>query len=155
MQAKKQQLESDMEQWTGIQIGKGVCQAYILSPCVFNLYAEYTMRNAMLEEAQARIKKIARSINNLRYEDDTTLIAESKEELKSPLMKMKEENEKVGLKLKIQKTMIMSYSSCTSWQIGGEAMETVRDLFSWASKSLQMMTAAMKLKDACSLEGKL
>ena len=96
MQAKKQQLESDMEQWTGIQIGKGVCQAYILSPCVFNLYAEYTMRNAMLEEAQARIKKIARSINNLRYEDDTTLIAESKEKLKSLLMKVKEESEKAG-----------------------------------------------------------
>ena len=93
-----------MEQQTGFQIGKGVCQGYTLSPCLFNFYAEYIMRNAGLEEAQAGIKTAGRSINNLRYADDTTLMAESEEELKSLLMNVKEENEKVGLKLSIQKT---------------------------------------------------
>ena len=111
------------------------------------------MRNAGLDEAQAGIKTARRNINNLRYADDTTLMAESKEELKSFLMKVKEENEKVGLKLNIQKTKIMAPGPITSWQINGE---TVTDfLFSGAPKSLQMVTAAMKLKDACSLEGKL
>ena len=113
------------------------------------------MRNAGLEEAQARIKIASRNINNLREADDTTLMAENKEELKSLLMKVKEESEKVGLKLNIQKTKIMASGPITSWQIDGETMEIVRDSFSWASKSLQMVTAAMKLKDTCSLEEKL
>ena len=113
------------------------------------------MRNACLNEAQSGIKMAGRNINNLRYAGDTTLMAESKEELKSHLMKVKEESEKVGLKLKIQKTNIMACSPITLWQIDGETMETVTDLFSWAPKSLQMVTAAMKLKEACSLEGKL
>ena len=136
------------------QIGKGVHQGCILSPCLFNLYAEYVMQNARLDEAQAGIKIARRNINNLRYEDDTTLMAESKEELKNLLMKMKEESEKVGLKLNIQKTKIMVSGPITSLQIDGETIGTVRD-FVWAPKSLQMVTAAMKLKDAYSLEGKL
>ena len=102
------------------QIGKGVCQDYILSPCLFNLYAEYIMRNAELEEAQVRIKIAGRNINNLSYADDTTLMVESKEELKSLLMKVKEESEKVGLKLNIQKTKIMATGPITSWEIDGE-----------------------------------
>ena len=105
------------------QIG-GVHQGCILSPCLFNFYAEYIMRNAGLEEAQAGIKTARRNINNFRYTDDTTLMAESKEELKSLLMKMKEESEKVGLKLNIQKTKIMASGLITSWQIDGETMET-------------------------------
>ena len=135
------------------QIGKGVPQGCILSPCLFNLYAQYIIRNAGLEEAQAGIKIAERNINNLRYADDTTLMAESEEELKSLLIKVKEESEKVGLKLNIQKTKIMASGSITSWQIDGE---TVADfIFGGAPKSLQMVTAAMKLKDAYSLEGKL
>ena len=110
------------------QIGKGVYQGCILSPCLFNLYAEYIMRNAGLEEAQAEIKIAGRNINNLRYANDTTLIAESEEELKSLLMKVKEEHEKVGLKLNIQKTKIMASGPITSWQIDGETMATVTDL---------------------------
>ena len=138
------------------QIGKGACQNCILSPCLFNLCAEYIMRNAGLDEAQAGIKFARRNINNLRYADDTTLMAESKEELKSLLMKVKVESEKVGLKLNIQKTKIMVSSPITSWQIDGETKETVRDfIFLGAPKSLQMVTVAMKLKDACSLEEKL
>ena len=114
------------------------------------------MRNAGLEEAQAGIKISGRNINNLRYADDTTLMAESEEELKSLLMKVKEESEKVGFKLNIQKTKIMASGPITSWQIDGETVETVSDfLFLGAPKSLQMVTAAMKLKDAYSLEGKL
>ena len=100
------------------QIGKGVCQGCILSPCFFNFYAEYIMRNAGLEEAQAEIKIAGRNINNLRYADDTTFMAESEEELKSLLMKVKEESEKVGLKLNIQKTKIMASSPTTSWEMG-------------------------------------
>ena len=131
------------------QIGKGVHQGCILSPCLFNLYAEYIMRNAGLDEAQAGIKIAGRNINNLRYSDDTTLTAESKEELKSLLMKVKGESEKVVLKLNIQKTKIMASSPITSWQISGERVETVADFyFGGAPKSLQMVTAAMKLKDA-------
>ena len=137
------------------QIGKGVCQGYILSACLFNLYAEYIMRNLGLDETQAGIKISRRNINNLRYADDTTLMAESEEELKSVLKKVKEESEKVGLKLTIQKTKIMASSPISSWQIDGETMETMRDFILGAPKSLQMMTAAMKLKDACSLEEKL
>ena len=112
------------------------------------------MRNAGLEEAQAGIKIARRNINNLRYPDDTTLMAESEEELKSLLMKVKEESEKVSWKLNIQKTKIMTSGPIISWQIDWETVET-ETLFSWAPKSLQMMTAAMKLKDACSLEEKL
>ena len=112
------------------------------------------MRNAGLEETQAGIKTARRNINNLRYADDTTLMAES-EELKSLLMKVKEESEKVGLKLNIQKTKIMASGPITSWQIDGETMETTTDYFGGLKKSLQMVTTAMKLKDACSLEEKL
>ena len=137
------------------QIGKGVCQGCILSPCFFNLYAEYIMRNAGLEEAQAGIKIVRRNINNFRYADDTTLMAESEEELKSLLTKVKEESEKVGLKLNIQKMKIMASGPITSWEIDGETVDTVADFIFWASKSLQMVIAAMKLKDTCSLEGKL
>ena len=113
------------------------------------------MRNVGLEEAQAGIKIAGRNINNLRYADDTTLISESEEELKSLLMKVKEESEKVGLKLNIQKTKIMISGPITSWKIDGETVETVADFIFWAPKSLQMVTAAMKLKNAYSLEGKL
>ena len=113
------------------------------------------MRNAGLDEAQAGIKTAGRNIKNLRCADDTTLMAESEEELKSLLMKVKEENEKVGLKLNIQKTKIMASGPITSWQIDGETGETVSDFIFWAPKSLQMVTATMKLKDAYSLEGKL
>ena len=123
------------------QIGKGICQGCILSLCLFNLYAEYIMKSARLDEAQAGIKIAGRNINNLRYADDTTLMAES-EELKRLLMKMKEESEKAGLKLNIQKTKIMASGPVTSWQIDGETMET-EILFSWAPKSLQMVTAAI------------
>ena len=107
------------------QIGKGVCQGCILSPCLFNLYAEYIMRNTGLEEEQAEIKISRRNINNFRYADDTTLMAESEEELKSLLMNVKKESEKVGLKLNIQKTKIMASGPITSWQIDEETVETV------------------------------
>ena len=117
--------------------------------------AEYIMRNARLDEAQAGIKIAGRKTSNLRYADDITLMAESEEELKSLLMNVKEESEKVGLKLSIQKTKIMASGPITSWQIDGETIETVTDFIFWASKSLQMVSAAMKLKDACSLEEKL
>ena len=113
------------------------------------------MRNAGLDEAQAGIKTARRNINNLRYVDDTTLTAESEGELKSLLMKVKEESEKVGLKLNIQKTRIMASGPITSWQIDGETVETVADFIFLGSKTLQMVIAAMKLKDACSLEGRL
>jgi len=124
-------------------------------PCLLNLYAEYIMRNAELEGAQAGIKVARRKINNLRYADDTTLKAENEEELKSLLMKVKEESEKVGLKLNIQKMKIMASSPITSWQIDGETVETVADFIFGGSKTMQMVIAAMKLKDAYSLEGKL
>ena len=137
------------------QIGKGVHQGCILSPCLFNSYAEYIMRNAGLEETQAGIKISGRNINNLRYIDDTTPMAESEEELKSLLMKMKEESVKAGLKLNIQKTKIIASGPITSWQIDGEMKEIGQTFFSWTLKSLQMVTAVMKLKDSCSLEEKL
>ena len=137
------------------QIGKGVRQGYILSPCLFNLYAEYIMRNPGLDEAQAGIKIAGRNINNLRYADDITLMAESEEELKRLLMKVQEESEKVGLKVNIQKIKIMASGPITSWEIDGETVETVTDFIFWAPESLQMIIAAMKLKDACSLEEKL
>ena len=154
MQVRKQQLELDMEEQTGSKLGKEYVEA-ILSPCLFYLYLEYIMWNAKLDEAQAGIKIARRNINNLRYADDTSLIAESKEELKGLLMKVKEESEKSGLKLDIQKTKIMASLPITSWQIDGETVETVRFYFFWTAKSLQMVIAAMKLKDAYSLEGKL
>ena len=137
------------------QIGKGVRQGCILSPCLFIFCDEYIMRNAGLEETQAGIKNSGRNINHLRYADNTTLMAESEEELKSLLIKVKEESEKAGLKLNIQKTKIMASRPITSWQIDGETMETVTDFILGAPKLLQMVTAAMKLKDICSLEEKL
>ena len=116
------------------QVGKGVHQGCILSPCLFNLYAEYIMRNTGLDEAQAGIKIAGRNINNLRYADDTTLMAESEEELKSLLMQVKVESEKVGLKLNIQTTKVMASSPITSWQIDGATMETVTDFILGGSK---------------------
>ena len=137
------------------QIGKGVFQGCILSSCLFDFYAEYIMRNARLYEAQAGIKTAGRNINNLRYADDTTLMAESEGELKRLLMKVKEECEKADLKLSIQKSKIMASIPITSWQIDGETMETMTDFIFLGPKSLQMVTAAMQLKDTWSLEEKL
>ena len=135
------------------QIGKGVHQGSILSLWLLNLYAEYITQNAGLDEAQARIKIAGRNINNLRYADDTTLMAESEEELKSLLMKVKEESEKVGLKVNIQNTKIMASSPITLWQIDGQTVEKWQTSFFWAPESLQMVIAAMKLKETYSLEG--
>ena len=135
--------------------GKGVHQGCILSPCSFNLYAEYIIWNAGLDEAQPGIKIAKRNINNLRYADGTTLIAESEKELKSFLIKVKEESEKVGLKLNIQKSKIMASGPVTLWQTDGETMETLKDVIFLGSTSLQMVAPAMKLKDTCSLEEKL
>ena len=126
MQVKKQQLELDMD-W--FQIGKRICQDCILSLCLFNLYAECIMWNPGLDEAQAGIKIARGNVNNLRYADDTSLMVESEEELKSLLMKVKEESENIGLKLNIQKTKIMASGPITSWEIDGETVETVRDYF--------------------------
>ena len=137
------------------QIGKGVRQGCILSPCLFNLYAEYIMRNAGLEEAQTGIKIARRNIHNLRYADDTTLMAESEEELKSLLMKVKEESGKVGLKLNIQKTKIMTSGPITSCQIDGETLEAVADFIFLGSKITVDCGCSLKLRDACSLEEKL
>ena len=132
MQVRKQQLELDMEQQNGSK-GKGVRQGCILSPCLFNFYSEYIMGNAGLDEAQAGIKIVGRNINNLRYADDTTLMAKSKE-LKGLFMKVKEESEKAGLNFNIQKTKIMAFSPITSWQIDGETVETVVDFILGGSK---------------------
>ena len=123
MQVKKQQLELDMEQQTGSKLGKEYVKAVYLLLCLFNLYEEYIMRNAGLDEAQAGIRIAGKNINNLRYADDTTLMAESEEELKNLLMKAKEESEKVGLKCNIKKTEIMASGPITSWQIDGETMK--------------------------------
>ena len=147
------------------QIGKGVCQSYILSPCLFNLYAEHIMQNARLNEAQAGIKIVRRNINNLRYADDATLMAEGKE-LKSLLMKVKEESEKVGLKLNIQKTKIMASGTITSWfEIDGETVETVADFIFWGgskitadgdcSHEIKNKQTNNNNKNACSFEEKL
>ena len=155
MQVRKATVRTGHGTTYWFQIGKGVCQGCLLSPCLFNLYAEYIMRNAGLEEAQTGIKIARRNINNLRYAVDTTLMVESEEELKSLLMKVKEEGEKVGLKLHIQKTKIMASGPITLWEIDGETVETVTDFIFWSPISLQMVTAAMKLKDTYSLEGKL
>ena len=129
MQVRKQQLELDMEQKTGSKSRKEYAKAVYCHPALFNLYAEYIMWNAGLEEAQAGIKIARRNINNLRYANDTILIAESEEELKSLLRKVKEEREKAGSKLNIQKTKIMASGPITSWQIDGETVETVTDYF--------------------------
>ena len=137
------------------QIGKGLRQGCILSPCLFTYMQSTTWENAGHDEAQAGIKIARRNINNLRYAADTTLMAESEEELKSLLMKVKEESEKIGLKLNIQKMKIMVSGPITSWQIDGETVETVADFIFGPPKSLQMAIATMKLKDAYSLEGKL
>ena len=126
-----------------------------MSPCLFNFYAEYIMRYAGLEEAQAGIKIAGRNINHLRYADDTTLMAESEKERKSLLMKVKEESEKLSFKFNIQKTKIMASGPITSWEIDGETIETVSDFYFSGSKITQTMIAAMKLKDAYSLEEKL
>ena len=132
MKVKKQQLEPYMEQLPGSKLGKEYFK--VLSPCLFNLYAEYIMRNAGLEDAQAGIKIAGRNISDLRYADDTTLIAESEEELKSLLMKVKEESEKVGLKLNFQKMKIMASYPITSWELERETVETVPDFIFWGSK---------------------
>ena len=126
-----------------------------LSPCFFNLYAEYIMRNTRLEEAQTGIKISGRNINNLRYADDTTLMAESEQEIKSLLMKVKEESEKVGLKLNIQKTKIMASGPITSWQIDRGTVETVADFTFGDSKTTADGDCSHEIKDAYSLEGKL
>ena len=137
--------------------GPGIEWACCWGACCISLGASFhsTLRNTGLEEAQAGIKITGRNINHLRYADDTTLMAESEEELKSLLMKVKVESEKVGLKLNIHKTKIMASGPITSWEIDGETVETVSDFIFGAPKSLQMVIAAMKLKDAYSLEGKL
>ena len=134
------------------QIKKGVRQGYILSPCLFNLYAEYIMRNAGLDEAQGGIKTVGRNINNLKYADDTTLMAESKEELKNLLMKVKEENEKVVLKLNIQKTKIMASGPITSWEIDGE---TVRNFIFLGFKTAADGDCSHNIKRCLLLEEKL
>ena len=136
-------------------IGSHKFSLFILSPYLFNLYAEYIMRNARLEEAQAGIKISGRNINNLRYAEVTTLVAESEEELKSLLRKVKEESEKVGLKLTIQKMKIMASGPISSLENDGETGEKVADFIFGVPKSLQMVIAAMKIKDTYSLEGKL
>ena len=153
MQDKKQQLELDMEQWTGSKLGKEYIKTVYCHPA----YLTYMQSTSweMLDEAQAGIKIVGRNSNNLRYAYDTTLMAESEEELNSLLMKVKVESEKVGLSLNIQKKKIMASGPITSREIDGETVETVSDFIFWAPKSLQMVTAAMKLKDAYSLEGKL
>ena len=144
-----------MEQQTGSKLGKEYIKAVYCYPLYLTYMQSNIMRNARLDEAQAGIKIAGRSINNFRYADDTTLKAESEEELKSLLMKVKEEREKVGLKFNIQKTKIMASGPITSWEIDGETVETVADFIWGVPKSLQMVTAAMKLKDAYPLEGKL
>ena len=131
------------------QIGKGVRQGCVLSPCLFNLYAEYIMRNAGLDEAQIKIKIARRNINNLRYADDITLMAESEEELKSLLMKVKEESEKAGLKLNIQKTKIMASGPITLWQIDGETVETVADFIFGGSKITTDGDSSHEIKRHC------
>jgi len=154
MQVKKLQLELDMRKQTGSKLGKEYIKAVYYHP-VYLTYAEYIMRNAELDEAQARIKISRRNINNLRYADDTNLLAESKEELKSLLMKVKEQSDKGGLKLNIQKTKIMTSGPITSWKIDGETKKTVTNLIFLGSKITEDDESAMKLKDTCSLEEKL
>ena len=151
MHNKKQQLEVDMKQWTGSKWGKEYVKAVYCHPAYIT-YAEYTMQNARVDESLAGIKIAVRNINNLRYADDTTLMAESEKELKSLLMKVKEESEKVDLKLNIQKTKIMASGPITSREIGKQ-WKQCQTLFLGGPKSLQMVVAAMKLKDTYFLEG--
>ena len=151
---RKQQLEMDMAQQTGSKSGKEYVKAVYCHPAYLT-YMQNTSWETLGWEAQAGIRIAGRYINNFRYADDTTLIAEREERLKSLLMKVKEESEKVGLKLNIQKTKIMASCPITSWEIDGATVETVADFIFLGSKSLQMVTAAMKLKDAYSLKGKL
>ena len=151
---KKATVRTGQGRTDWFQIGKGVPQGCILSPCLFNLYAEYIMRNALLDEAQAGIKIARRNISNLRYADVTTIMAEI-EEPKSLLMKVKEESEKAGVEFNVQKTKIMASSPIISWQIVGKQWKQWLTLFFWAPKSLWMVTVAMKLKDTRSLEEKL
>ena len=153
MQVKKQQLEPDMEQQTGSKLGKGIKAVYCHS--AYLTHAEYIMWNARLDEAQTGIKIAGRYINNLRFTDDTTLKAESKEELKNLLMKGKEESEKVGLKLNIQKTKIMASGPITSQQIDGETMKTVRDFILGGSKITADGDCSHEIKRNCSLAEKL
>ena len=137
------------------KIGKGICQGWILSPYLFNLNAEYIMWNARLDEAQTGIKIAGRNINNLRYANDITLIAKSEEELKRLLMEVKQESEKAGLKLSIQKTKIMASGSVTSWQIAGETMETGTDFIFLGSKITADGDCSHGIKNACSLKARL
>ena len=154
MQVRKQQLQLDMEQKTGSKSGKEYIKAVYCHPAYLT-YEEYIMWNAGLDEAQAEIKIVGENINNLRYADDTTFMAESEEELMSFLMKMKEMSKNIGLKLNIQKTKIMASGLITSWQTDGKQWKQWQTLFWGAPKSLKMVTAVMKLKDGCSLEEKL
>ena len=144
-----------MEQWTASKLGREYVKA-IYCHSAYLTYMQSTLYgNARLDDAQAEIKIAGRNINNLRYADDTTLMAESEEELKSLLMKVEQENEKAGLKFNIQKTKIVASGPITSWEIDGETMETMTDIIFLGFKTTWMVTAAMKLKDACSLEEKL
>ena len=152
MQVRKLRTGHGTRDW--FQVGKGVRQGCILSPCLFNFYAEHIMRNVGLEEAQAGIKIAGRNINHLRYADDTTLMAESEEELKSLLMKVKEESEKVGFKLNIQKTKIMASGPITTWEIDGETVETVSDFIFWGSRITADGDCSHEIK-RCLLLGKL
>ena len=152
MQVRKKQLRTGHGTTDWFQIGKGVRQGYILSPCLFNLYAGYILRNARLDEAQAEIKIARRNINNLGYADNTTLMPES-EEVKSLLMKVKEESEKVGLKLNIQKMKIMASGLITSWQIDGETMETMTDFIFLGSKITADGDCSLEIK-RCMLLGR-
>ena len=156
MQVKKQQLELDMEQCTGSKLGKESVKAVcILSPCLFNLYTEYIIRNAGLDEAEVGIKIAGRNIINLRYADDTNLMAEREQELKSFLMKVKEESAKVGLKLNSQKTKIMATGPIASWEIDGETVEIVLDFIYGGSKLTVDGDCSHEIKNAYSLEEKL
>ena len=146
MQIRKATVRTGHGTTDWFQIGKGVHQGCILSPCLFNVYAEYIMRNAGLEETQAGIKIARRNSNNLRYADDTTLMAESEEELKSLLMKVKEDSEKIGLKLNIQKTKIMASGPITSWQIDGETVEIVSDFIFLSSKITAYVDCSHEIK---------
>ena len=152
MHVRKQQLELDMEQQTGFKQEKEYVKAVYCHPAYLTYRQSTSWETLEWKKTQAGIKIAGRNINNLRYADDTTLMAESEEELKSLLIKVKEESEKVGLKLNIQKTKIMASSPITSWQIDGGKMETVTDFIFLGPKSLWTVTAAMNLKDVCSLE---
>ena len=154
MQVKKQQLKLDMEQQTGSKLGKECIKAVYCHPAYLT-YLQSTSWDSGLDAALAGIKIVGRNINNLRYADDTTRMAESEEEIKSLLMKVKEESEKAGLKLNIQKMKIIASSPITPWQTDGKTMETVTDFTFGSQKSLQMVTAAMKIKDAWSLGEKV